>query len=97
MFLINLCKNVCILTASQLGTLSKNLSSALEGKPLQAKYNGYSSCPLVTGYGSLILAEFDYEKNPLETFPFDQRKESGLNYMLKRHAFPAIYWTMMLR
>jgi len=25
-------------------------------------YNGYTSCPLVTGYGKMVLAEFDYEK-----------------------------------
>lgn len=86
-----------ILTASQLGVLSKNLSNALSGKPLQEKYNGYSSCPLVTGYGSLILAEFDYDKNPMETLPFDQRKESWINYTLKKDAMPAIYWNLMLR
>ena len=40
------------------------------------QYNGYTSCPLVTGYGKLILAEFDYNGNPLETFPFDQGKVS---------------------
>ncbi|KAE8752624.1 hypothetical protein FOCC_FOCC000746 [Frankliniella occidentalis] len=83
--------------AGQLGILSKNLLSALEGKPLQAKYSGYTSCPLVTGYGSLILAEFDYDKNPVETLPFDQRKESRINYELKKHVMPAIYWTLMLR
>jgi sulfide:quinone oxidoreductase len=26
-------------------------------------YNRYSSCPLVTGYGKMFLAEFDYEGN----------------------------------
>lgn len=83
--------------AGQLGILSKNLSSFMKGEPLQAKYTGYTSCPLVTGYSSLILAEFDYDKNPVETLPFDQRKESRLNYALKRHAMPAIYWTLMLR
>ncbi|KAK3928648.1 Sulfide:quinone oxidoreductase, mitochondrial [Frankliniella fusca] len=83
--------------AGQLGILSQNLSNALEGKPLQAKYSGYTSCPLVTGYGSLILAEFDYDKKPVETLPFDQRKESRVNYELKRLVMPAIYWTLMLR
>ena len=32
-------------------------------------YNGYSSCPLVTGYGKMLLAEFDYQNN----FTPDQR------------------------
>ena len=30
---------------------------------------------IVTGYGKLVLAEFDYEGRPAETFPFDQSKE----------------------
>ena len=29
----------------------------------QKSYNGYSSCPLVTGYGKMVLAEFDYDQN----------------------------------
>ena len=32
--------------------------------PLAIKqYEGYSSCPLVTGYGKMILAEFNYKTN----------------------------------
>ncbi|CAF4347159.1 unnamed protein product, partial [Rotaria magnacalcarata] len=31
------------------------------------KYDGYTSCPLVTGYNKCILAEFDFDGNPLET------------------------------
>ena len=41
---------------------------------LTPQYDGYTSCPLVTGKGRLVLAEFDYNGNPLETFPFDQGK-----------------------
>jgi sulfide:quinone oxidoreductase len=32
-----------------------------------ARYDGYASCPLVTGYGKLILAEFDYDGKPGES------------------------------
>ena len=42
------------------------------GRAAAARYDGYTSCPLVTGYGKLVLAEFDYDKNPQETFPLDQ-------------------------
>lgn len=38
------------------------------------QYDGYASCPLITGYGKTILAEFDFDGKPLETFPFDQGK-----------------------
>ena len=46
------------------------LSVAIGRKPMPKIYNGYTSCPLVTGYGRLILAEFDYDKQPDETFWF---------------------------
>ena len=64
---------------------------------MQAKYDGYTSCPVVTGYGKLILAEFDYDKNPRETFPFDQSKERWSMYLLKKYLLPLLYWYGMLK
>ncbi|BAD76375.1 UNVERIFIED_ORG: sulfide:quinone oxidoreductase [Anoxybacillus amylolyticus] len=75
----------------------ENLLALMNGKPLQARYDGYTSCPLVTGYNKLVLAEFDYDKNPQETFPFDQSKERMSMYMLKRNLLPIIYWNGMLK
>jgi sulfide:quinone oxidoreductase len=77
--------------------LVANLFSAMEGKPLVASYNGYTSCPLVTGYGKLVLAEFDYNQQPQETFPFDQSKERWSMYQLKRHVLPWLYWNKILK
>ena len=81
----------------QAPVLVKNLISAIQGEPLEARYDGYTSCPLVTGYGKLVLAEFDYEGKPAETFPFDQSKERLSMYLLKAHALPRLYWYGMLR
>jgi len=61
------------------------------------QYNGYTSCPLVTGYSSLVLAEFDYEKKPVETFAINQGKERWSMYQLKAHGMPQIYWNFMLK
>jgi len=36
-----------IFLAGELGVIRKNLAAAIEGKPLSASYNGYTSCPLV--------------------------------------------------
>jgi len=47
--------------------------------------------------GSLILAEFDYDKNPAESFPFDQRQERYSMYALKAYGLPNMYWHGMLR
>ncbi len=77
--------------------LVANLLAFREGKPLAAKYEGYSSCPLVTGYGKLVLAEFDYDGKPAETFPVDQSKERYSMYVLKAHGLPRMYWHGMLR
>lgn len=81
----------------QAPVLVKNLVSAMRGEPLGARYDGYTSCPLVTGYGKLVLAEFDYDKNPQETFPVDQSKERRSMYLLKKYGLPALYWHGMLR
>lgn len=81
----------------QAPVLVKNLIAAMQGKALTAKYDGYTSCPLVTGYGKLVLAEFDYDGQPKETFPFDQSKERLSMYWLKAYALPRLYWHGMLR
>lgn len=75
----------------------RNLIAAMRSEPLAARYDGYTSCPLVTGFGKLVLAEFDYDKNPQETFPIDQSKERRSMYLLKKYGLPALYWHGMLR
>ncbi|WP_145838536.1 NAD(P)/FAD-dependent oxidoreductase, partial [Bacillus paralicheniformis] len=75
----------------------RNLMSLIKGSSLEAKYDGYTSCPLVTGYNKLVLAEFDYHKVPQETFPFDQSKERFSMYLLKRRLLPIMYWNGMLK
>jgi len=81
----------------QAPTLVANLTALIEGRPMEASYNGYTSCPLVTGYGSLILAEFDYDGQPMESFPFDQGQERYSMYALKAYGLPRLYWHGMLR
>jgi hypothetical protein len=38
------------------------------GKVGTAAYDGYTSCPLFTGHGELMLAEFKYGLERKETF-----------------------------
>ncbi len=75
----------------------ENLLAFRAGNPLPARYDGYASCPLVTGYGKLILAEFDYDGKPAESFPFDQSRERFSMYALKAYGLPDLYWNGMLR
>ncbi|MCS6887323.1 FAD/NAD(P)-binding oxidoreductase [Chloroflexus sp.] len=81
----------------QAPVLVANLMAAIAKETLPATYDGYTSCPLVTGYGSLILAEFDYTNQPKESFPFDQSQERYSMYALKAYGLPAMYWNGMLR
>ncbi|MBI0579927.1 NAD(P)/FAD-dependent oxidoreductase [Neobacillus cucumis] len=81
----------------QAPVLVQNLLCLMNQKTGMQKYNGYTSCPLVTGYGSLVLAEFDYESKPDESFPFDQAKERYSMYLLKKQVLPIVYWNGMLK
>ncbi|RMH22652.1 MAG: NAD(P)/FAD-dependent oxidoreductase [Gammaproteobacteria bacterium] len=74
-----------------------NLLSVMNNQPGKAAYDGYASCPLVTGYGKLVLAEFDYNMQPKETFPFDQGKERKSMYYLKKYVLPKFYWDILLK
>jgi sulfide:quinone oxidoreductase len=74
-----------------------NLAAAIAGKPFTRKYDGYTSCPVVTGIGKLVLAEFDYKKQPVETFPVDQSQERWSMWVLKRYFLPLMYWHGMLK
>ncbi|KAL1512774.1 hypothetical protein ABEB36_002306 [Hypothenemus hampei] len=84
------------ISAAQSEVVYKNLTSVMNGKKPYLSYDGYASCPLVTGYDKCILAEFDYELNPLETFPFSQDKERLSMYLLKKNVIPTIYWNLMM-
>ncbi|NAS11085.1 NAD(P)/FAD-dependent oxidoreductase [Poritiphilus flavus] len=66
-------------------------------------YNGYSSCPLVTAYGKMVLAEFDYQNNFTpdpklkRMLVFNSAKEHWRLWMLKKYALPYLYWNKMMK
>mgnify|MGYP000227025322 CR=1 FL=1 len=66
-----------------------------------ADYTGYSSCPLVTGYGKMLLAEFGYGNkrmsDPLISKFVDTTKEQWSMWILKKYGLPYLYWNLMLR
>lgn len=75
----------------------ENLIRLLSSKQVDSSYNGYTSCPITTGYGKVVLLEYDYDKKPMETFPFDQAKERYSMYFLDRYVLPHMYWNFMLK
>ncbi|KAH8829180.1 FAD/NAD(P)-binding domain-containing protein [Flagelloscypha sp. PMI_526] len=80
-------KTIAAITA-QAPVLTENLYSVLEtGDIALATYDGYTSCPVLTGYGELMLAEFQYGLEPeesFETFFGDQSKPRRAFYHLKK-------------
>ncbi|MEM1416529.1 MAG: FAD/NAD(P)-binding oxidoreductase [Myxococcota bacterium] len=91
------CSKTGAAVRKQAPVLAANLSAFRAGRPLPASYDGYASCPLVTGYGKVILAQFGYGGVIKESFPFDQAQERYSMYALKAHGLPNLYWHGMLR
>ncbi|KAF3688697.1 Sulfide:quinone oxidoreductase, mitochondrial [Channa argus] len=83
--------------AAQSAILHRTISKTLKNEKPDKKYDGYTSCPLVTSYNTVILAEFDYSGQPLETFPINQAKERRLMYYMKADVMPHLYWHGLLR
>ena len=75
----------------------RNLLATIDGKPLDASYDGYGSCPLTTAYGKVVLAEFTYGGKVTPSFPLDPRKPRRSAWLLKTKFLPFMYWQMMLR
>ena len=81
-----------------------NISLLIDHSKLGTKsYNGYSSCPLVTDYGKMVLAEFDYGNNFTpdpklkQMFITDSSKEHWRLWMLKKYMLPYLYWNKMMK
>jgi sulfide:quinone oxidoreductase len=75
-----------------------NLLAARRGEPAPVRYDGYTSCPLVTAHNRMLLAEFDYQLKPRPSFPvLDTMKPRYDMWLLKPYGLPALYWHGMLR
>lgn len=81
-----------------------NLFKLLNDKEVDNKsYNGYSSCPLVTDYGKMVLAEFDYKNKFIpdsklkRMLVFNSDKEHWRLWMLKKYGLPYLYWNKMMK
>lgn len=88
----------------QVPVVVDNLFKLIRGaKANNEDYTGYSSCPLVTGYGEMVLAEFNY-KNEFTPDPklkqmlvFKSFKPHWRLWMLKKYILPYLYWNKMLK
>jgi len=89
-------KQVPIVVDNILKLINENTLGKME-------YNGYSSCPLVTDYGKMVLAEFDYKNNFTpdpklkQMLIKDSSKEHWRLWMLKKYMLPYLYWNKMMK
>ena len=81
----------------QAPVLVTNLLAQLEGGQGQGSYDGYSCCPLITGYGKTIMAEFNYEQQPTPSFPLDPTTERWSMWIMKSGVLPWVDWNRMLK
>ncbi|KAN0059976.1 hypothetical protein ACQY0O_007949 [Thecaphora frezii] len=76
--------------------LVRNLTPTLVDKEADASYDGYTSCPLLTEYGKVVLAEFRYGDEPKETFGslfgIGQATPRRAFYHLKKDFSPRVYY-----
>ncbi|MDY0321001.1 MAG: FAD/NAD(P)-binding oxidoreductase [Arcobacteraceae bacterium] len=74
----------------QYNVLCQNLIATMEGKPMTAKYDGYTVCPLITNIGTVMMAEFKWNPEgpgavPAPSFPLDPAQERWLMWLLKAY------------
>lgn len=79
----------------------QQIINTIKGSSKELTYKGYSSCPLVTGYGKMVLAEFGYNNvrmsDPLISKFVDTAKETYSMWLLKKYGLPFMYWNLMLK
>ena len=75
----------------------QNILRMIGKQSVQPDYDGYASCPLTTHYGKVLMAEFIYGGKPTPTLPLDPRKERAVNWAIKKHGLPWLYWDYMLK
>ncbi|MFF5189335.1 FAD/NAD(P)-binding oxidoreductase [Streptomyces sp. NPDC000345] len=81
----------------QAPVVAGNLLDVMNGRSPSHRYDGYTSCPLVTARDRMLLAEFDYDLRPTPTFrPLDPFKERRTMWLFKRYGLPPVYWHGML-
>lgn len=93
-------KTIAAIT-SQVPVLVSNVLKSVDGKEVESVYDGYTSCPLLTEYGKVLLAEFKYGGEPKETFAgwfgIDQGVPRRPFYFLKKDFFPWVYSNFMVK
>ncbi|MCL6471205.1 MAG: NAD(P)/FAD-dependent oxidoreductase [Firmicutes bacterium] len=74
----------------QAEVITFNLIAKIKGEETAASYSGLVSCPILTGFGKAIFAEFDYEQS------LSPAQESSSSWTFMTQGMMPIYWDYML-
>ena len=82
----------------QYAVCGDNLIAVMEGKEPKAQYDGYTVCPLITGIGTVMLAEFNWTGKPAPSFPLlDPAQERWIWWFMKVYMLKPMYFHGMLK
>ncbi|KPP87074.1 MAG: sulfide:quinone oxidoreductase [Rhodobacteraceae bacterium HLUCCA08] len=81
----------------QVPVIEEHLVAQITGGTSDARYDGYTSCPLITQIGRAMLVEFDYHDNLVPSFPgvIAPLEELWISWLMKEVALKATYNAML--
>jgi len=81
----------------QVPVMVDHLVADLQDRTSPLRYNGYTSCPMITRLGRAMLVEFDYDDNLAPSFPgvVAPLEELWVTWVMKTMALKPTYLTML--
>lgn len=81
----------------QIPVVEDHLIASITGKAAQARYDGYTSCPMITRIGRAMLVEFDYNNNLTPSFPgiIAPLQELWISWLMEDLALKPTYNAML--
>ncbi|MCF3973142.1 NAD(P)/FAD-dependent oxidoreductase [Paracoccus salsus] len=81
----------------QVPVVEDHLVADIQGREGTQRYNGYTSCPLITRIGRAMLVEFDYDNNLTPSFPgiIAPLEELWVSWLMKEIALKPTYNAML--
>jgi sulfide:quinone oxidoreductase len=74
-----------------------HIVASIQGRESPERYNGYTSCPLITRIGRAMLVEFDYNDNLVPSFPgvIAPLEELWITWIMKEVGLKPTYLAML--
>jgi len=77
--------------------VTQNLIAVMQDKALTEKFDGYTVCPMKTGYGEIIMPEFNYD-GLAPSFSFlAPEKPRWIWWAFDLYMLKPMYWYLMMR